>query len=125
MLVDRLTSAAVLGGLRQRAWSLLIVAAFAVLAAAGAAGPMFAEASDNAAFRVRLGEVTAARQSDAAVVRMSADVGPTSFDQQSVVADLRRVPGLTEPDMTGGSIGAELVAPKYWSFTVNAGDKRE
>ncbi|MEU4239640.1 hypothetical protein [Actinoplanes sp. NPDC026619] len=125
MLVDRLTSAAVLGGLRQRAWSLLIVAAFGVLAAAGAAGQMFAEASDNAAFRVRLGEVAAARQSDAAVVRMSADVGPKSFDQQSVVADLRRVPGLTEPDMTGGSIGAELAAPKFWSFTVNAGGKHE
>ncbi|GAA0535594.1 hypothetical protein GCM10010172_16060 [Paractinoplanes ferrugineus] len=120
MLVDRLTSAAVLGGLRQRAWSLLIVAAFGVLAAAGAAGQMFAEASDNAAFRVRLDEVaTTSRQNDAAVVRISADVGPKSLDQQSVIADIRRVPGMTEPDLTGSSVGAELAAPTFWGFTVD------
>ncbi|WP_344520701.1 hypothetical protein [Paractinoplanes durhamensis] len=123
--VDRLTMAAMLGGLRQRAWSLLILAAFLVLAAAGAAGQMFAEASGNAAFQVRLGEVAAARQSDAAVVRMSADVGPKSFDQQAVIDDLRAVPGLTEPDLTGQSVGAELAAPKFWGFTANAGDRHE
>jgi putative ABC transport system permease protein len=124
MLVDRLTSAAVLGGLRQRAWSLLIVAAFGVLAAAGAAGQMFAEASDNAAFQVRLGELaTTSRQNDAAVVRMSANVGPKSFDQQSVIADMRAVPGLTEPDLAGASIGAELAAPTFWGFTVDGRER--
>nr|WP_296068212.1 ABC transporter ATP-binding protein [uncultured Actinoplanes sp.] len=123
---DRLTAAAVLGGLRQRAWSLLIVSAFLVLAAAGAAGPIFAEASDNAAFRTRLDDVPAtARQSDAAVVRISANVGPSSADQQRVVGDVRTIPGLSEPDLTGGSVGAELVAPKFWSSTVTAGGARE
>jgi len=123
---DRLTAAAVLGGLRQRAWSLLILSAFLVLAAAGSAGPMFAEASDNAAFRQRLDEVPAtARQTDAAVVRLSADVGTGSGDQRSVLADVRAIPGLTEPDLTGGSIGAELAAPRFWESTVGVGGRRE
>jgi hypothetical protein len=123
---DRLTAAAVLGGLRQRAWSLLIVSAFLVLSAAGAAGPIFAEASDNAAFRARLDDVPAtARQTDAAVVRISANVGPGSADQQQVIRDVRTIPGLSEPDLTGGSVGAELVAPRFWSSTVTAGTARE
>jgi putative ABC transport system permease protein len=123
---DRLTVAAVFGGVRQRAWSVLIVSAFLVLGAAGAAGPMFAEASGNAAFQVRQDEIPAsARQNDAAVVRVSADVGPRSADQQPVMADLRAVPGLGEPDLTGQSIGAELASPQYWGFTVSAGGKQE
>jgi hypothetical protein len=123
---DRLLAVAVLGGLRQRSWSLLTLCAFVVLAAAGAAGPMFAEASDNAAFQVRRDEVPpTARQNDAAVVRLSANVGSTSFDQRSVLADLRAVPGLTEPDLTGGSAGAELATPKFWGSTVSIGGRRE
>ncbi|WP_250028790.1 hypothetical protein [Paractinoplanes maris] len=123
---DRLAVAAVLGGLRQRAWSVLIVTAFLVLGAAGSAGPMFAEASDNAAFQVRRDEIPAsARQNDAAVVRVSADVGPGSIDQEPVLADLRAVPGLGEPDLTGQSVGAELASPQYWGFTVAAGGKQE
>jgi hypothetical protein len=123
---DRLVVAAVLGGVRQRGWSLLVLSAFLVLAAAGSAGPMFAEASDNAAFRLRLEEVPAtARQNDAAVVRLSADVGPRSLDQQRVLADVRAIPGLTEPDLTGGSIGAELAAPRFWESTVDIGGRRE
>src|SRR5690242_9336467 len=124
--LDRLTAAALLGGLRQRAWSLLILSAFLVLAAAGAAGPMFAEASGNAAFQARRDQIPpSARQNDAAVVRLSANVGPTSFDQRRVAADLRAVPGLTEPDLTGGSIGAELARPRFWGSTVTAGDRTE
>ncbi|MGK5680633.1 FtsX-like permease family protein [Actinoplanes sp. URMC 104] len=123
---DRLTAAAVLDGLRQRAWSVLIVSAFVVLAAAGAAGPMFAEASDNAAFEARRQQIPlTARQTDAAVVRVSANVGPRSIDQEPILEDLRGVTGLSEPDLTGGSIGAELAAPQYWGFTVRAGDRRE
>jgi hypothetical protein len=124
LLPDRLTAAAVLDGLRQRAWSLLILCAFLVLAASGAAGPMFAEASDNAAFRLSVDAVPAtARQNDAAVVRLSTDAGPASVDQQSVLRDVRAVAGLTEPDLTGGSIGAELLAPSFWNSTVSAGDR--
>ncbi|WP_250001524.1 FtsX-like permease family protein [Actinoplanes sp. M2I2] len=123
---DRLTVAAVFGGLRQRAWSVLIVAAFLVLGAAGSAGPIFAEASDNAAFEVRRDEIPAsARQNDAAVVRVSADVGPRSVDQQPVLDDMRAVPGLEEPDLTGQSLGAEVASPQYWGFTVSAGGKQE
>ncbi|GIF19605.1 putative ABC transport system permease protein [Actinoplanes tereljensis] len=119
-----LTAAAILGGLRQRSWSVLTVAAFLVLSAAGAAGPMFAEASDNAAFGVRLGEVTeTTRQNDAAVVRISANVGPTAFAQQAVIDDLRSVPGLTDFDLSGASIGAELARPDFWGFTVNATER--
>ncbi|WP_203790315.1 hypothetical protein [Paractinoplanes rishiriensis] len=124
--MDHLTAAAILGGMRQRAWSLLTVTAFLVLAAAGAAGPIFAEASDNAAFQVRRDEIPAtARQNDAAVIRVSADRGPASIDQESVIADLRSVPGLTEPDLTGASIGDELAAPDFWGSTVSLGAKRE
>jgi hypothetical protein len=119
-----LTAAAILGGLRQRAWSVLTVSAFLVLSAAGAAGPIFAEASDNAAFQVRLGEVAeTTRQNDAAVVRISANVGPTAFAQQAVIDDLRSVPGLTDFDLSGASVGAELARPRFWGFTVNGTER--
>ncbi|MBL7257212.1 FtsX-like permease family protein [Paractinoplanes lichenicola] len=125
-LGGRLAVAALVGGLRQRAWTVLTLCAFLVLAAAAAAGPMFAEASDNAAFEVRREQVpVTARQNDAAVVRLSANVGPDSLDQQKVIDDLRGVAGLTEPDLTGGSIGAELAKPKFWGSTVSAGGKTE
>jgi putative ABC transport system permease protein len=123
---DRLTWAAALDGLRQGAWSLLTVSALVVLSAAGAAGPMFAEASGNAAFQLRRDQIPAtARQNDAAVVRLSADVGSTSREQQAVLSDLRAVPGLTEPDLTGGSVGAEVTAPRFWGSTVSAGGRSE
>ncbi|WP_433363500.1 hypothetical protein ACQPZX_32255 [Actinoplanes sp. CA-142083] len=123
---DRLTAAAVLGGFRQRAWSLLTLSAFLVLAAAGAAAPMFAEASDNATFQLRRDEIPpTARQSDAAVVRLSAAVGSKSADQQAVVDDMRAIPHLTEPDLTGGSIGAEMVEPRFWELTVSLGAATE
>jgi hypothetical protein len=123
---DRLATTAVLGGLRQRAWSVLTVSAFLVLAAACGAGPMFAETSGNAAFQARRDAVPAtARQADSPVVRLSADVGPSSGDQEGVLEDLRSVPGLAEPHLTGGSVGAEVVAPIFWESTVTAGDRRE
>jgi hypothetical protein len=123
---DRLLAAAVLGGMRQRAWSVLVLAAFLVPAAASAAGPMFAEASGNAAFQARRDAVpVTARQSDAAVVRLSADNGRGSAGQLEVLADLRAVPGLDEPRLTGGSIGAELVNGVFWNSTAAAGDRRE
>jgi putative ABC transport system permease protein len=123
---DRLAAAAVLGGLRHRAWSVLTSAAFLVLAAACAAGPMFAEASGNAAFEARRDAVpVTARQDDAAVVRLSATVGGGSAAQQSVLADLRAVAGLGEPGLTGGSVGAELVTGTFWESTVGAGERRE
>ncbi|XVU29069.1 FtsX-like permease family protein [Actinoplanes sp. CA-054009] len=124
--MDRLTGAALLGGVRQRAWSLLITAAFLVLGAAGAAGPFFAEASENAAFQVGRDAVSpTARQTDAAVVRLSAPVGKASADHQQVVDALRRIPHLTAPDLTGGSIGAELVAPTFWGSTASLGGASE
>ncbi|XVV16190.1 FtsX-like permease family protein [Actinoplanes sp. CA-131856] len=124
--MDRLTGAALLGGVRQRAWSLLITAAFLVLGAAGAAGAFFAEASDNAAFQVGRDAVApSARQADAAVVRLSAPVGRASADHQQVLDDLRRIPHLTPPDLTGGSIGAELVAPMFWGSTASSGSVSE
>ncbi|MFC3737163.1 ABC transporter permease family protein [Paractinoplanes deccanensis] len=124
--MDRLTGAALLGGVRQRAWSLLITSAFAVLGAAGAAGTMFAEASDNAAFQAGRDAVPAtARQTDAAVVRISAPVGRRSADHQAVLDALRRIPHLTDPDLTGESIGAELIAPTFWGSTASFGGKRE
>jgi putative ABC transport system permease protein len=123
---DRLAAAAVFGGLRQRAWSVLVLAAFVVLAAASAAGPMFAEASGNAAFQARRDAVpVTARQADAPVVRLSADVGRGSIDQDAVLAGLRTVPGLTEPQLTGGSVGAELLSGVYWESTAGLGDRRE
>ena len=123
---DRLTRAAGLDGLRQGVWSLLTVSAFLVLAAAAAASPMFAEAAGNAAFQLRRDEVPlTARQVDAAVVRLSADVGSKSLDQEPVLADLRAIPGLTEPDLTGGSVGAELASPKFWGSTVSVGSRSE
>ena len=123
---DRLVTAAVLGGLRQGAWSVLVVAAFAVLAAAGAAGPMFAEAAGNAAFQTRRDAVPlTARQDDSPVVRLSADVGPGSLDQETVLDDLRAIPGLDAPRLTGGSVGAEVTTPRFWESTAGAGDRRE
>jgi hypothetical protein len=122
---DPLVRAALLGGLRQRSWSALVVAAFLVLAAAGAAAPMFAEASGNAAFQARRDAVpVTARQDDAAVVRLSVNAGPRSEDQQPLLADLRTVRGLGEPRLTGGSVGAELVNGVFWESTVSAGDRR-
>ncbi|MBU2667409.1 hypothetical protein KOI35_28245 [Actinoplanes bogorensis] len=122
----RLVVEALVGGLRQRAWTLLTLSAFLVLAAAGAAGPMFAEASDNAAFQARRDQIPAtARQNDAAVVRLSANVGPSVQDQQRVIDDLRQVDGLTEPDLTGGSVGAELAKPRFWGSTAAFKDKKE
>ncbi|MFI5931981.1 FtsX-like permease family protein [Actinoplanes sp. NPDC051494] len=123
---DPLVRAAVLGGLRQRAWSVLTVSAFLVLAAAGAAGPMFAEASDNATFQANRARIPpTARENDAPVVRLSANVGTGSLDQVPVLADLRQVPGLGEPDLTGGSAGAEVSTPDPWESTVGVGDRRE
>ncbi|GID33206.1 FtsX-like permease family protein [Paractinoplanes brasiliensis] len=122
----RLAVAAVAGGVRQRAWTVLTLCAFLVLAASAAAGPMFAEAAGNAAFQVRRDQVPAtARQNDAAVVRLSADAGPSSVDQREVIDELREVEGLTEPDLTGGSIGAELAKPRFWGSTVSAHGKTE
>ena len=119
---DRLTAAAVLGGLRQRAWSVLTVTAFLVLSAAGAAAPMFAEASDNAAFDVLRDSVPAtARQNDAPVVRLSAPIGPSRLDQQRVLDDFREIRHLTEPNLTGGSVGAELAYPDFWGSYATLG----
>ncbi len=123
---DRLAPAAVLGGLRQRAWSVLTSSAFLVLAAACAAGPMFAEASGNAAFDARRDAVpVTARQADAPVVRLSANVGSSELVRNSVAADLRRIPGLAEPRLTGGSVGAELETGTFWESTAGVGDRRE
>jgi putative ABC transport system permease protein len=123
---DRLATVAVLGGLRQRAWSALVLAAFVVLAAACAAGPMFAEASGNAAFQARRDAVpVTARQADAPVVRLSANVGHGSIDQAAVLDSVRSVPGLNAPRLTGASIGAELVSGVFWESTAGAGSRRE
>lgn len=123
---DRLAAAGVLGGLRQRTWSVLTVCAFLVPAAACAAGPMFAEASANAAFDARRAAVPAtARQDDAPVVRLSADTGPKSLDQQSVLTEMRAIPGLRQTTLTGQSVGAEVVRPVFWESTVSVRGKSD
>src|SRR4051794_28491568 len=123
---DRLTAAAFLGGFRQRSWSLLTLLSFLVLAAAGAAAPIFAEASANATFQLRRAQIPAtARQSDAAVARISAAVGSKSGDQRPVIGDVRTIPHLTTPDLTGGSVGAELATPRFWELTITDGTKTD
>ncbi|MEV7626282.1 hypothetical protein [Actinoplanes sp. NPDC089786] len=122
-MASRLAAVAVFGGLRQRAWSALVVSSFLVLAAAAAAGPMFTEASGNAAFTARRAAIpVTARQDDSAVVRLSANTRPSS-EQAGVLDELRTVPGLEPPRLTGGSIGAELVRGVFWESTVDAGGK--
>lgn len=110
-------------GVRQGAWSLLVLLVFTVLAVACAAPPMFAEAADNAAFDSARAAVPAgARQSDAAVVRLTGSALPTSADQRDVIDDVAAIPGLSAPTLNGKSVGVELARPALWeSFLVHQG----
>ncbi|MEU3454775.1 hypothetical protein ABZ671_14390 [Micromonospora sp. NPDC006766] len=102
-------------GIRQGPWSLLVLLVFTVLATASAAPPMFAEASENAAFEGARAAVPAgARQSDADVVRLTASASPSSADQQAVLDEIRAITGLSAPTLNGKSVGVELGRSTRW-----------
>lgn len=118
--------AAAATGPRQGLWSVLVVAAFTVSAVAWASAPMYDEASENAAFTARRAAVPeTAYQDEDAVVRLTASTSPRSEDQRSVLADLRGIPHLSEPTLSGSSVGAELIAPRLWESSLAAGGRRE
>lgn len=120
-----LLGVAAVWGVRQGTWSLLVVLVFTVLAVACSALPMFGEAADNAAFdRARAAVPAGARQSDAAVVRLTGSALPASADQRDVVDDVAAIPGLSAPTLNGKSVGVELARPALWeSFLVRPGGR--
>jgi outer membrane protein W len=114
-----LLKAAVTGWVRQGAWAVLVLAAFAVASLAAASAPLHNEASGNAVFAERVAAVApTATQSEAPVVRVSGSSSPRSADQRDAVRDLRAIPNLTAPRLGGGSVGAEVAGPVPWESTV-------
>ncbi|MEU8261494.1 hypothetical protein AB0C02_12850 [Micromonospora sp. NPDC048999] len=99
---------------------------FMALATASAAPPMFAEASENAAFEgVRAAVPAGARQSDADVVRLTASASPSSADQQAVLDQIRAIPGLSAPTLNGKSVGVELGRSTRWESFLAHGTRSE
>ncbi|GIJ59240.1 hypothetical protein [Virgisporangium aurantiacum] len=121
-----LLKAAATGWVRQGAWAVLVLAAFAVASLAAASAPVHNEASGNAVFAERLAAVPpTAAQSEAAVVRLSTSSSPRSADQQQAVRDLRAIPNLTGPRLGGGSVGAELAGQAPWNSVVSIRGRAE
>ncbi|SBT44822.1 hypothetical protein [Micromonospora narathiwatensis] len=113
-------------GVRQGPWSLLVLLVFTVLATASAAPPMFAEASENAAFESARAAVPAgARQSDADVVRLTASASPSSADQRAVLDEIRAIPGLSAPTLNGKSVAVELNRSSLWESFLGHGARGE
>ena len=103
--------------LRGGVWGLLVTATLVLLTAGAAAGPIFAEASANAALREAISSVPEnANAADAPVARLSGGSASLAAEQGDLVDALRRVPGLSAPTLVGGSIGVELL-PAFASFT--------
>ncbi|MFU8874523.1 hypothetical protein [Micromonospora sp. SL4-19] len=99
---------------------------FTVLATASAAPPMFAEASENAAFEsARAGVPVGARQSDADVVRLTASASPSSADQRAVLDEIRAIAGLSAPTLNGKSVGVELGRSSRWESFLAHGARSE
>ncbi|MFJ8582185.1 hypothetical protein [Micromonospora sp. NPDC093277] len=113
-------------GVRQGPWSLLVLLVFTVLGTASAAPPMFAEASENAAFDSARAAVPAgARQSDADVIRLTASASPSSADQLAVLDEIRSIPGLSAPTLNGKSVGVELNKSALWESVLAHGGRGE
>jgi hypothetical protein len=106
-------------------WGVLVVAAFLLLTSAAAAVPMFTAAARNASLALTLRAVPPnALASESAVVRLNGGRTPTADRQRQLLAELTRIPGLSRPVVSGGSVGNE-VAP-YGSYAlgfVGAGGK--
>ncbi len=91
---------------RSGAWGLLVAGAFLLLATAAAAGPIFAEATDNASLDDRLAAVPAsAVAAEAPVVRVVGGLG--AADQARLAKDLAGIPGLSPARSTAFSTGVE------------------
>lgn len=105
---------------------MLVLAAFTLLGAAAASGPMFEAASRNAAMSSALASVPpTAQAADSPVVRivqgstLEAGSDPT---QERTVRRLARIPGLTTPRVAGISIGSELLGRESgYGFAASTG----
>src|SRR5690242_13948210 len=102
--------------LHSGAWGVLVVAAFLLLTSAAAAAPIFTAAARNASLALTLRAVPAtALASESAVVRLNGGRTPTADRQRGLLADLARVPGLTRPVVSGGSVGNELAGHESYA----------
>lgn len=113
----------------RRAWSggtsgVLQVVVLAVLALTAAAGPLFAEAADNASLARTLDAVpvTAAAR-DAPIVRLNGGSAPTSVRQQTLLDQLDDVDGAGPPVVLAFSVAQELVPRSVQEPVVVAGDR--
>ena len=97
-----------------RAWraggsGVLLVAALTAATASTASVPMFAQLAGASALESTLATIPDdARTSDAAALRRVGGRSPRSEDQQTYLDRLAVIPGLTEPVVTGRSVGPEL-----------------
>lgn len=113
----------------RRAWSggtsgVLQVVVLAVLALTAAAGPLFAEAADNASLARTLDAVpvTAAAR-DAPMVRLNGGSAPTSVRQRTLLDQLDDVEGAGPPAVLAFSVAQELVPRSVQAPVVVAGDR--
>lgn len=113
----------------RRAWSggtsgMLQVVVLAVLALTAAAGPLFAEAADNASLARTLDAVpvTAAAR-DAPMVRLNGGSAPTSVRQRTLLDQLDDVEGAGPPAVLAFSVAQELVPRSVQAPVVVAGDR--
>jgi putative ABC transport system permease protein len=104
---------------------LLVLVAFTILGASAAAPPMFAEAAGNASFADALSAVPEnAAAADGPAVRIIGSTSPRSVDHSFFVRQLRDIPDLTVPALTGSSVGAETAQVPPWRSTIRVGSQR-
>jgi hypothetical protein len=117
---------AVLRLVRSGLWGALVVAAFVLLGTAGAAGPLFDAAGDDAALRSVLAAVPPGAQSaDAAVVTVVSGPGPTAPLGKGLFDALGGVEGVGDALVIGRSVGAELLPRGTVTPVVAVGDRVE
>lgn len=113
----------------RRAWSggtsgVLQVVVLAVLALTAAAGPLFAEAADNASLARTLDAVpVTAPARDAPMVRLNGGSAPTSVRQRTLLDQLDDVEGAGPPAVLAFSVAQELVPRSVQAPVVVAGDR--
>lgn len=113
----------------RRAWSggtsgVLQVVVLTVLALTAAAGPLFAEAADNASLARTLDAVPVTAQArDAPVVRLNGGSAPTSVRQRTLLDQLDDVEGAGPPAVLAFSVAQELVPRSVQAPVVVAGDR--
>ncbi len=101
----------------------LLASVLVLLAAAGAAAPLFTEAAANAALARTVDAVPdTARAVDSAVVRLNGGASPTDADQRRFLDLMDDVRGTGTPEVLAFSVGQELVPRSVRRPVVVAGD---